>query len=61
MCLIGGFKMLYVEYEVEGFDGIQCAGPYSAEDVKYQRDDIAGFEGVKNVRIVKPEERKLQE
>lgn len=45
--------MYYVEYEVDGFDGIiQKAGPYSAADVQWQKDDIAGFEGVKNVRIV---------
>lgn len=50
--LIGG-KMFYVEYEVDGFDGIiQKAGPYSAADVQWQKDDIAGYEGVKNVRIV---------
>lgn len=45
--------MYYVEYEVEGFDGIvQKAGPYSSAEVQYQKDDIAGYEGVKNVRIV---------
>lgn len=44
--------MFYVLYEVEGYPGNQKAGPYSAEDVKYQRDDIAGFEGVTNVRIL---------
>jgi hypothetical protein len=49
--------MFYVEYEVNGFDGIQKAGPYSQADVQYQRDDIAGFEGVCNVRIVPAEEQ----
>lgn len=53
--------MFYVEYEVEGFDGIQCAGPYPTEEIQSQRDDIAGFEGVKNVKVVTPEQRKLQE
>jgi len=49
--------MFYVEYEVHGFDGIQKAGPYSQADIQYQRDDIAGFEGVCNVRIVPAEEQ----
>ena len=44
--------MYYVEYEVDGFDGIQKAGPYSAADVQWQKDDIAGYMGVKNVRVV---------
>lgn len=47
--------MYYVEYEVAGFDGIQKAGPYSASEVQYQKDDIAGFEGVHSVRIVPAE------
>jgi hypothetical protein len=53
--------MLFVEYEVEGFEGIQTAGPYSEAEIQSQRDDIAGYEGVKNVRIVKPEDRTLNE
>jgi hypothetical protein len=45
--------MYYVEYEVTGFDGIiQKAGPYPANEVQSQKDDIAGYEGVYNVRIV---------
>lgn len=52
---IGG-KMYYVEYEVEGFDGIQKAGPYSAGEVQSQKDDIAGFEGVHSVRVIPAEE-----
>jgi hypothetical protein len=44
--------MYFVEYEVEGFPGTQKAGPYSETEVYYQMDDIAGYEGVKNVRIV---------
>ena len=54
-------KQFYIEYEVEGFEGLQEAGPYSQEDVIYQRDDIAGYEGVKNVRVVTPDQRTLQE
>lgn len=41
----------YVLYEVEGF-GAQQAGPYSSHEVESQRADIAGFEGVHNVRVV---------
>jgi hypothetical protein len=52
MCLLGGFRMFFVEYEVEGFDGIQSAGPYSKAEVQSHRDDIATYEHVKNVRIV---------
>jgi len=44
--------MHFVEYEVDGFDGVQRAGPYTATEIESQRDDIAGYEGVKNVRIV---------
>lgn len=57
--LVGG-KMFYVEYEVHGFDGIQKAGPYSQAEVQSQRDDIAGYEGVCNVRVV-PAEAKEDE
>ncbi len=52
---IGG-KMFYVVYEVNGFDGIHKAGPYSQADVQYQRDDIAGYDGVMNVKVVPAEE-----
>ena len=51
-----GGKMFYVVYEVDGFDGVHKAGPYPQSDIKYQRDDIAGFEGVKNVKVVPAEE-----
>jgi hypothetical protein len=46
----------YIEYEVEGFDGTHRAGPYPAHEVESQRFDIAGFEGVRYVRIVKAEQ-----
>jgi hypothetical protein len=42
----------YIQYEVDGFPGIQQAGPYFQSEMQSQFDDIAGFEGVKNVRIV---------
>lgn len=44
--------MYYVEYEVEGFPGVHKAGPYSASEVDSQANDIKGFEGVHNLRIV---------
>ena len=52
--------MFYVEYEVSGFDGIHKAGPYSQAEVQSQRDDIAGYEGVCNVRVI-PAEAKEDE
>lgn len=51
-----GGNMFYVVYEVNGFDGIHKAGPYSQADVRYQRDDIAAYEGVFNVKVVPAEE-----
>lgn len=47
--------MFYVVYEINGFDGEHKAGPYSQADVQYQRDDIAGYEGVFNVRVLPAE------
>lgn len=44
--------MFYVVYEVEGFEGTHKAGPYPLDDIQYQRNDIAGYEGVKNLRVV---------
>lgn len=49
--------MYYVEYEVKGFDGlVQKAGPYSAAEVQSQKDDIAGYEGVYNVKVIPADE-----
>lgn len=45
----------YVLYDVEGF-GAQQAGPYSKLEVQSQQDDIAGFDGVSNVRVVSDKE-----
>jgi hypothetical protein len=47
--------MYYVKYEVDGFPGEQQAGPYSAIEVQSQKEDIASFEGVKNVRVIPAE------
>lgn len=44
-------KEYYIMYEVEGFPETQKAGPYCAEEIQYQLNDITGFEGVKNVRV----------
>lgn len=52
-----GGNMYYVEYEVKGFDGlVQKAGPYSAAEVQSQKDDIAGYEGVYNVKVIPADE-----
>jgi len=44
--------MYLVLYSIEGFPDEFKAGPYSESEVQYQRDDIAGFEGVKYAIIV---------
>ena len=41
----------YVLYEVEGYPGLQKAGPYDYDEVEFQRRDIAGFACVRNVRV----------
>jgi hypothetical protein len=48
--------MFYVKYTVVGFPGEQKAGPYSASEVQYQRNDIAAYEGVQNVVVVPADE-----
>lgn len=45
-------KMYNIEYEVKGFDGTHCAGPYTKNEVECQLTDIAGYEGVTHVRII---------
>lgn len=49
--------MYYIEYEVDGFDGVHRAGPYPAHEVESQRFDIFSYEGVRYVRVVKAEEQ----
>lgn len=44
-------KEWYVTYKVSGMPGVHEAGPYSMEDLKYQRSDIAGYEGVYDVNV----------
>lgn len=44
--------MYYVRYRVVGFPPVIGAGPYDTlSEAEYQRDDIAGFEGVFDVYI----------
>lgn len=44
---------LYVSYSVEGFPGGMLAGPYKDKfHADSERDDIAGYEGVRNARVV---------
>ena len=44
--------MFYVKYRVAGYPGEMTAGPYPENDIQYQRDDIAGYEGVEYAVIV---------
>ncbi len=45
--------MFKVEYTVEGHEMVVYSGPYPTyEEALYQKDDIAGYEGVKNVSII---------
>ena len=45
-------KTWYVRYEVEGFKGVQEAGPYTKLEVITHYEDIAGYEGVYHVEAV---------
>ena len=44
--------MYYVVYKIEGFEGEKKAGPYTAEEMVYQKQDISGYEGVYDVDFV---------
>lgn len=45
--------MFKVEYNIEGYENVFYAGPYSSYDeALVQKEDIAGFEGIKNVSII---------
>lgn len=46
-------KEWYVTYKVLGMAGNHESGPYSFEELKYQRSDIAGYEGVYDVNVKK--------
>lgn len=41
-----------VRYYVRGVEGEREAGPYDAFEIEAQRDDIATYEGVSDVRVV---------
>jgi len=43
-------KKYYVFYKIEGSAMIHEAGPYPASDLDYQRNDIASYAGVYDVR-----------
>lgn len=42
----------FVVYKINGFEGERRAGPFSREDVEYQRSDTAGYEGVLYASVV---------
>ena len=43
----------FVEYLVEGFEGVKVAGPYnSLPEAEEHAADIAGFEGVTQTRCI---------
>lgn len=48
-------KTWYVRYEIQGFEGVREAGPYSKMEVISHRDDITGFEGVYHVEVFEKE------
>lgn len=56
MCLLGGFRMLFVEYEFPECEFKYLEGPYPAEEIRHHRDAISKYKDVKNVRIIKTEE-----
>lgn len=46
-----GLRNKAIVYKVAGF-GERTAGPYTEAEVEAQRTDIAGFEGVSDVRVI---------
>lgn len=53
--------MYFVTYKITGFEGEKKAGPYTAEEVSYQKFDISGYEGVYDVDIISEEVELCQE
>ena len=50
----GDDEDLFVSHSVKGFPGGMLSGPYkSLSTAESERDDIAGYEGVYDARIVK--------
>lgn len=41
-----------IQYRIAGYDQVFEAGPHSESEVEYQRADIAGYEGVREVCAV---------
>ena len=48
--------MFYILYDIEGLGNDKQAGPYTQDQIVYHMNDISGFEGVFNVRLVSAEE-----
>lgn len=47
----------YITYDVPALGQIGVkAGPYNADEVEIQKQDITGFEGIVNVRVVSEQE-----
>lgn len=44
--------MFYVQYRIEGFEGLQKAGPYLTREIANgHRDDIAGYILISDVSV----------
>jgi hypothetical protein len=52
--------MYFVTYKIEGFEEEKKAGPYTAEEVAYQKNDISSYEGVYDVDIISKEDKLWQ-
>jgi hypothetical protein len=46
----------FVEYEVDGFQGVKQAGPYQGQEAEDHMLDIKGYDGVRNVKLVPVDE-----
>ena len=42
----------YITYTVKGFDGTFKQGPYEQQEIPSQKDDIQGYDGVWDVKVV---------
>jgi hypothetical protein len=49
-------RIYYVQYRVTGQTDLFLAGPYQRYDALEQMDDIAGYMGVYDVRLIAREE-----
>lgn len=47
----------YITYDVPALKQVGVkSGPYNTDEVEYQMQDIAGFDGVINIRVLSEEE-----